>query len=93
MTVLKFAKWDRNLLVGTSPELLEHLLEIRGLGIINVTTLFGAGAVRSHKKITLCVHLELWDKDKHYDRVGTDEEKMKIIDFGYYQVDCACSPR
>ena len=43
----------QNLLVGTAPELLEHLLEIRGLGIINVMTLFGAGAVRSHKKITL----------------------------------------
>ena len=70
----------QNLLVGTAPELLEHLLEIRGLGIINVMTLFGAGAVRSHKKITLCIDLELWDKDKHYDRVGTDEEKMKIID-------------
>lgn len=55
-------------------------MEIRGLGIINVMTLFGAGAVRSHKRITLVVNLELWDQSKHYDRLGLDEEKMKIID-------------
>ncbi|WP_141432975.1 HPr(Ser) kinase/phosphatase [Bacillus sp. 03113] len=71
---------DENTLVGRSPELIEHLLEIRGLGIINVMTLFGAGAVRSVKRITLVMHLELWDQNKQYDRVGLDEEKMTIID-------------
>ncbi|USK69925.1 HPr(Ser) kinase/phosphatase [Peribacillus asahii] len=71
---------DQDTLVGTAPELIEHLLEIRGLGIINVMTLFGAGAVRSNKKISLVIHLELWEKNKQYDRVGLDEEKMKIID-------------
>ncbi|MEK3887907.1 HPr(Ser) kinase/phosphatase [Bacillus sp. FSL K6-3431] len=71
---------DEGLLVGTSPELLEHLLEIRGLGIINVMTLFGAGAVRPSKSITLTINLESWDQNKHYDRLGLDEEKMKIID-------------
>ncbi|RDI41042.1 HPr(Ser) kinase/phosphatase [Falsibacillus pallidus] len=71
---------DTDTLIGSSPELIEHLLEIRGLGIINVMTLFGAGAVRTHKRITLIVDLEIWDKTKHYDRVGLDEEKMKIID-------------
>ncbi|WP_066314648.1 HPr(Ser) kinase/phosphatase [Bacillus sp. FJAT-29814] len=71
---------DQDTLVGTSPELIEHLLEIRGLGIINVMTLFGAGAVRSNKRITLVINLELWDPKKQYDRLGLDEEKMKIID-------------
>ncbi|WP_110928485.1 HPr(Ser) kinase/phosphatase [Bacillus massiliglaciei] len=71
---------DQDTLVGKAPELIEHLLEIRGLGIINVMTLFGAGAVRSNKKISLVIHLELWEKNKQYDRVGLDEEKMKIID-------------
>ncbi|WP_246942627.1 HPr(Ser) kinase/phosphatase [Bacillus pinisoli] len=67
-------------LVGTAPELIQHLLEIRGLGIINVMTLFGAGAVRPYKKVTLVVNLELWDQAKQYDRLGLDDEKMKIID-------------
>ncbi|AGX06192.1 MULTISPECIES: HPr(Ser) kinase/phosphatase [Bacillaceae] len=71
---------DEDYLVGTSPELIEHLLEIRGLGIINVMTLFGAGAVRSNKRISLVMNLELWDQKKQYDRLGLDEEKMKIID-------------
>ena len=67
-------------LFGTPPELIQHLLEIRGLGIINVMTLFGAGAVRSYKKISLVIHLETWDPNKVYDRVGLDEETMRIID-------------
>jgi HPr kinase/phosphorylase len=71
---------DHDTLVGTSPGLIEHLLEIRGLGIINVMTLFGAGAVRSNKKISLVISLEIWDAKKQYDRLGLDEEKMKIIE-------------
>ncbi|MFM1651344.1 HPr(Ser) kinase/phosphatase [Brevibacillus sp. B_LB10_24] len=67
-------------LVGTAPELIQHLLEIRGLGIINVMTMFGARAVRNMKNIALVVQLELWEKDKQYERLGLDEEKMKIID-------------
>ncbi|WP_062354300.1 HPr(Ser) kinase/phosphatase [Bacillus kwashiorkori] len=71
---------DQDTLVGNAPDLIEHLLEIRGLGIINVMTLFGAGAVRSYKRITMCIHLENWDKNKQYDRLGLEEEKMKIFD-------------
>ncbi len=69
-----------NLLVGNPPPLLEHLLEIRGIGIIDIMTLFGASAVRPYKRITLVVELEIWDPKKSYDRLGLDEEKMKIID-------------
>lgn len=71
---------DENTLVGTSPDLIEHLLEIRGLGIIDVMTLFGAGAVLAHKKISLNINLENWDETKQYDRLGLDEEKVRIID-------------
>ena len=69
-----------NELIGTAPELVRHLLEIRGVGIIDVMTLFGAGAVRNHKKITLVIKLEMWEKDKNYDRLGLDEEKIKLMD-------------
>ncbi|WP_221566882.1 HPr(Ser) kinase/phosphatase [Alkalihalobacillus sp. TS-13] len=71
---------DEKTLVGSSPELIQHLLEIRGLGIINVMTLFGAGAIRNFKKIALVINLETWDQKKTYDRLGLDEETMKIID-------------
>jgi len=78
--VVEIRQEDHNTLVGNAPDLIKHLLEIRGLGIINVMTLFGAGAIRNYKRITMCVHLEIWDPNKHYDRLGLEEEKMKIFD-------------
>lgn len=69
-----------NELHGNAPELIKNLLEIRGLGIINVMTLFGVGAVRNMKKISAVARLEAWQPDKQYDRLGLDEEKTKIID-------------
>lgn len=71
---------DYDRLIGTSPELIEHLLEIRGLGIINVMTLFGASAVRSQKEIDYVINLEIWDDKKQYDRIGMDDEVIRIID-------------
>jgi HPr kinase/phosphorylase len=65
---------------GNAPDLIKHLLEIRGVGIINVMTLFGAGAVRNVKRIALVARLETWQQDKQYDRLGIDEETTKIID-------------
>ncbi|MBU9722249.1 MULTISPECIES: HPr(Ser) kinase/phosphatase [Bacillaceae] len=67
-------------LVGQAPDLIKHLLEIRGLGIINVMTLFGAGSVRNFKRIGLSIHLELWDQKKQYDRLGLEEDMLKIFD-------------
>lgn len=69
-----------DILTGNAPELIKHLLEIRGVGIINVMTLFGAGAIRNHKQIALIVKLESWQQDKQYDRLGIDEETTTIID-------------
>ena len=67
-------------LIGRAPKLIEHLLEIRGLGIINVMTLFGAGSILTEKRLRLNIHLENWHKDKLYDRVGLNEEKLRILD-------------
>jgi HPr kinase/phosphorylase len=69
-----------NVLYGSAPDLIKHLLEIRGVGIINVMTLFGAGAVRNSKRVTLVVKLENWQQDKQYDRLGLDEVTTRILD-------------
>jgi len=69
-----------NHLFGSAPDLIRHLLEIRGLGILNVMTLFGAGAVKNNTGISLVVRLENWQQDKQYDRLGLDEETTKIIE-------------
>ncbi|UBH15952.1 HPr(Ser) kinase/phosphatase [Macrococcus armenti] len=71
---------SRNILMGKAPKLIEHLLEIRGLGIINVMTLFGAGSVLPEKRLMLNINLEIWGKDKVYDRIGLIEEKLTILD-------------
>ncbi len=67
-------------LSGTAPSLIKHLLEIRGLGIINVMTLFGAGAVRPKKDIDFVIRLEVWRENYPYDRLGLTEETIKIMD-------------
>lgn len=69
-----------NTLVGHPPKLIEHLLEIRGVGIIDIMTLFGASAVRTFKRISLVIDLEIWDPEKTYDRLGLEEETVQIID-------------
>jgi len=78
--VVEIRQTADNQLYGSAPDLIKHLLEIRGIGIINVMTLFGAGAVRNVKKISIVMALENWQQDKQYDRIGLDEEKTLIID-------------
>lgn len=67
-------------LEGTSPELLRQLIEIRGLGVLNVMTLFGAGSIRTHKDIELVIQLQMWEDKVAYDRLGLDEETTRILD-------------
>lgn len=71
---------SKNVLIGNAPKLIEHMLEIRGVGIIDMITLFGASSFRANKRILMVMELELWDEEKTYDRLGLDEEKMEIID-------------
>lgn len=71
---------SKNVLIGNAPKLIEHMLEIRGVGIIDMMTLFGASSFRANKRILMVIDLELWDETKVYDRLGLDEVKMKIID-------------
>ncbi len=66
-------------LEGSGAELTRHLMEIRGIGIINVAHLYGAVCVRDAKKIDMIVKLEEWDDKKFYDRVGLDENYHELL--------------
>ena len=69
-----------NILMGAAlNKVTSHHMEIRGLGIINVAHLFGVGAIRDNKQIQLVVHLEDWDPNKTYDRLGSSDEKEEIL--------------
>ena len=60
-------------LIGSSPATIAQYIEVRGVGIVNVVHMFGAGAYRETKKIRLVIELEAWDKNKVYDRLGTGD--------------------
>jgi HPr kinase/phosphorylase len=64
---------------GANP-VLGHHMEIRGLGIINITHLFGVGAIRDSKQVQLVCKLETWDSRKRYDRIGADDTYMDVLD-------------
>lgn len=69
---------DELTLIGEPPKILQHLIEIRGIGIIDVMNLFGASAVRGSMQVQLVVYLEAWAKDKQYDRLGSDDAVIEI---------------
>ena len=66
-------------LFGESPEMVRHFMEIRGVGIINVKNMYGVGAVINSKSIDMVIHLELWDNNKNYDRLGLDEDFTAVL--------------
>ena len=66
-------------LVGSGFEVIQHHMEIRGLGIINIRSLFGVEAIRERKKIELVLELVEWDHNREYDRLGFEEEKYPIL--------------
>lgn len=66
-------------LVGTSPEIIRHLIELRGIGIVDVRQIFGMGAVKESEKIDLVLSLENWSQDTKYDRFGLEYEQYDIL--------------
>ncbi len=66
-------------LMGQAPEMLRNLLEIRGIGIVDIRQLFGVSAVRPKHRIDLVVELQDWDNSVEYERVGLQEEKYRLL--------------
>ena len=66
-------------LLGRAPEIIRHLIEIRGLGIMDVKELFGVQSVKQEESIDFAINLELWDDRKSYERLGISEETTDIL--------------
>lgn len=77
--IVYIRKFKGGYLQGEAPELGRFHMEIRGLGIINVQNLFGAGCVRQRKRIDMAVTLEAWVADKEYERLGLDESRIELL--------------
>lgn len=66
-------------LVGTAPDNIRHFIELRGIGIINASRIFGVGAVKLTEKIDLVINMEPWDVNKTYDRMGLENQTTDIL--------------
>lgn len=77
--VVEIKRLSDTYLVGTSPEIIRYFIEIRGVGIVDVKTLFGVESVKEKQRIDLVIKVEDWDKSKEYDRLGLSEEHIDIL--------------
>lgn len=77
--VVEIRKVSDETLVGQAPDLTRHFIELRGIGIVDVKTLFGVLSVRETQNIDLVITLEDWDKEKQYDRLGLEEEYIEFL--------------
>ncbi len=77
--VVEIRKVSDETLIGTAPDITKHFIELRGIGIIDVKTLFGVSSVKDSQSIDLVIRLEDWDKDKEYDRLGLEEEFIDYL--------------
>ena len=77
--VVEIRKVSEESLVGSAPDITKHFIELRGIGIIDVKTLFGVSSVRDSANIDVVIELEDWDRDKEYDRLGLEEEYTEYL--------------
>ena len=76
---VEIRKVSDDTLVGSAPDITKHFIELRGIGIVDVKTLFGVSSVKDTQTIDLVIRLEDWDKEKEYDRLGLEEEYTEYL--------------
>ena len=77
--VVEIRKVSDETLVGSAPDITKHFIELRGIGIVDVKSMFGVQSVRETQNIDLVITLEDWSRDKEYDRLGLEEEYTEFL--------------
>jgi len=77
--VVEIRRINEHTLVGTAPDITRYFIEMRGVGIIDVKTLFGVECVKEKQNIDLVIKLEDWKKENEYDRLGMEEEYTEFL--------------
>lgn len=77
--VVEIRRPNNERLYGRAPSITQYLIELRGIGIIDVKSLYGVEAVKDEQRIDLVIKLEDWTKEKEYDRLGMTDEYMNIL--------------
>ncbi|MBO5341256.1 MAG: HPr(Ser) kinase/phosphatase [Lachnospiraceae bacterium] len=77
--VVEIRKVSDDTIIGTAPDITKHFIEIRGVGIVDVKTLYGVSSVKDTQSIDLVIKLADWNKDVEYDRLGLEEEYTEYL--------------
>lgn len=77
--LVEIRKVSDKTLLGRAPDIIRHLIEIRGLGILDVKELYGVSSVKMQDNVNFVINLELWDENKTYERLGVHEETTDIL--------------
>ena len=77
--VVEIRKVSDETLIGSAPEITRHFIELRGIGIIDVKTLFGVESVKDTQSIDMVIKLEDWNRDKEYDRMGLEDQYTEFL--------------
>ena len=70
---------DESRIIGEAPEILRHLIEIRGVGVIDIMNMFGVGAVRDRTVVDIVINLKHWDNEGNFDRLGNKMESRRFF--------------
>lgn len=70
---------DESRIIGEAPEILRHLIEIRGVGVIDIMNMFGVGSVRERTVVEIIINLQHWNTDIVFDRLGNSVEKQRFF--------------
>jgi HPr kinase/phosphorylase len=85
-------KKAEEVLIGSGKEISEHIIEIRGVGLVDVKRIFGIRGVRQQKRVEVELHLVEWQKDMEYDRTGLDERTTELLDVEIPQIVLPINP-
>jgi HPr kinase/phosphorylase len=85
-------KRDGSILMGAGTELVQHFMEVRGLGLVDVRSMFGIRAIRFQKRIEVVVHMQLWDEDKEYTRINMVEDTHELLGVDLPKVEVPITP-
>ncbi|MCI6858134.1 MAG: HPr(Ser) kinase/phosphatase [Eubacterium sp.] len=77
--VVEIRKISDDTLMGTSPDITRHFIELRGIGIVDVKSLFGVKSVMYNQTIDMVIRLEDWNREANYDRLGLDEDYIEFL--------------
>ncbi|MEK7670999.1 MAG: HPr kinase/phosphorylase, partial [Bacteroidota bacterium] len=78
--VVNVTRKGEGILMGSGTDLVKHFMEIRGLGLIDVRSMFGIRAIRFQKRVEIIIELEEWKPGQEYTRTGLDDENIKVLD-------------